>query len=253
NDGTLVISGGGAGTVTNSSITGMGLTGAEVVVRTSSYTFDVGQITSHDGGTLTFTGAMTYTPSNGYGFFVQNHISLLTQTGDWMYNPSTKKVTVFFEGADNPNNYTIDASAKDTLFNMTWGPQDFSFENLVFSGSNGHACRLYGGTIYNYNNVDFKNIGANAINSDNSTYVDVDHCNFEWCNNAGVFLKNETFYGKVRNSNFYKIGTIQGAYISGAVGQAYGIQLSHAGSEASNNVLDQIGYIGIRFGGDNTK
>src|SRR5690606_9660750 len=82
-------------TITNSALGSMpNLVGAEVVPKSSLYTADIPVITSHSGNTIVFSGSIAYGGNNlnGYGFFIQNHISTLTEFGEWSYNGSTKTV-----------------------------------------------------------------------------------------------------------------------------------------------------------------
>ncbi|MEJ7684844.1 MAG: hypothetical protein WKG06_44760 [Segetibacter sp.] len=68
-------------------------TGAELVLRTNHWKIDRYKITSHSGHTITSTG--TYAQNN-YGYFIQNSVKTLDQLGEWSYNTSSKKVSMYF-------------------------------------------------------------------------------------------------------------------------------------------------------------
>src|SRR5690606_5925849 len=108
NDGWLPIGSSGAGMVTNSVLSSYSLVGAEVVVRTLSYTAERATITGQSGGTIVWTEPIYGNPTTGYGFHVQNHTDFLTAFGDWMYDSTSKKITAHF-GENNPNELTIKA------------------------------------------------------------------------------------------------------------------------------------------------
>src|SRR5690606_7028021 len=76
--------------------------GGEVVIKKEQWIIDTQKITAHSGNALTFTGGSSYKPKVGYGFFIKNHIKTLDKTGEWYYNPSTKKMNVFL-GNTNPS------------------------------------------------------------------------------------------------------------------------------------------------------
>ena len=102
-------------------------TGADVVVRTKRWILDRCKITSHSGTTIKYSPALTYNPYDNYGYFIQNHIKTLDQLGEWYFNPTTKKLSMYF-GSNKPGSYTIQASAIDTLVSVNH--QD----NITFNG-----------------------------------------------------------------------------------------------------------------------
>src|ERR1035437_8834850 len=83
----------GTTSITSSSLTGTpNWTGAALVVRTNQFILDRTIITSQSGGTLTYSPALAYTPTDGFGYFIQNDSRTLDTANDWYYNPSTKKI-----------------------------------------------------------------------------------------------------------------------------------------------------------------
>ena len=103
------------------SITGPGLpftpTSATVVIRENAWRIDKRPITGYSGGTITYSGGATYyAPTDGFGYFVQNHLNTLDQLGEWYFNPSTKKVSVYF-GSNNPSSYTVNLANISNLVN----------------------------------------------------------------------------------------------------------------------------------------
>ena len=87
---------------TNTSITSSSLnsaltnwTGAEAVIRKQRWIIDRNPITAQSGGTLTYSRG-GYNGQNGWGFFIQNDRRTLDTANEWYYNPSTKKIDIYF-------------------------------------------------------------------------------------------------------------------------------------------------------------
>ncbi|MEJ7681393.1 MAG: hypothetical protein WKG06_26795 [Segetibacter sp.] len=66
-------------------------TGAQAVIRTARWKLDRVPITSHSGNTINYNSFAKSSPSDNYGYFIQNDIKTLDQFGEWCYNPSLKK------------------------------------------------------------------------------------------------------------------------------------------------------------------
>lgn len=118
-------------------------TGAELVLRSTRYTFERVPVTKHSGGTLTYGNSLMYPLRSGYGYFLQNSLKTLDQVGEWYYNPSTKKVSVFF-GSESPASFKVQVSAIDALVNAQGN--HIVLENLSLMGAN-----QYGITSTDYN------------------------------------------------------------------------------------------------------
>ncbi|MBA2563436.1 MAG: hypothetical protein H0V14_11105, partial [Chitinophagaceae bacterium] len=139
--------------VSNTSITDNQLsaspnwTGADVIIRTSRWTLDKGLITSHSGTLISYTASATYSAPNGYGYFIQNHIKTLDELGEWYYNPSTKKISMYF-GGNNPSSYVIQAATGENLV-YSLNRSYVVFDNITFKGANANGLDINGG-INNY-------------------------------------------------------------------------------------------------------
>jgi len=97
---------------TNNSITGNestsyhNWTGAELVLRSRRWIIDRCLIKKHSGSTITYASATGYGAIDGYGYFIQNDIKTLDKFGEWYYNPSAKKLSVYF-GSNTPSSYAV--------------------------------------------------------------------------------------------------------------------------------------------------
>ncbi|MBW8332469.1 MAG: fibronectin type III domain-containing protein [Prolixibacteraceae bacterium] len=159
--------------VTSSSLTGTpNWTGANAVIRTNRYTMAFGDITSQTGGTLNFSTALTSTPTDGYGFFIQNDIRTLDVQGEWYYNPTSHKISIY--------------STSEPI-----GVKVSSVENLLaFTGLNNVAIGSY--TIIK--NIDFIGSNGDAIYvwkhySTHIHHVTIQNCNISFTGYNGIWLR----------------------------------------------------------------
>src|SRR5690606_33126932 len=96
--------------------------GAEVVIRKNFWIIDRHTINVHSGNNLGYAPAAgtSYSPTNDYGFFIQNHPKTLDQLGEWYYDPSSKKLSFYF-GSTNPSSVNISIGTLDFLVtNSNW-------------------------------------------------------------------------------------------------------------------------------------
>ncbi len=132
--------------ITNSWIgtqTAGALTGATVVFRSSPWSWEAEEISSHSGSSISFP-ASNYAGnlSNGswedagWGFAVKNKLSLLDTAGEWYYNKTTGELYFWAPASANPNSLNVSISTKDTGFSIGWQRTDVKVKNLVFEGFN---------------------------------------------------------------------------------------------------------------------
>ncbi|MFP3471926.1 hypothetical protein R0J90_17920, partial [Micrococcus sp. SIMBA_144] len=82
--------------------------GGEVVIKKNQWIIDTHEITSHSGGQVKFNASNSaYPVKKDFGFFIQNHIKTLDTFGEWYFNPSTKKINIYF-GNRNPSSMMVE-------------------------------------------------------------------------------------------------------------------------------------------------
>lgn len=242
----------GTGTITSSSQSGSpSLVGAELVIRKRSWVLDRALITAHSGGTLTY-GALSghassyaYTPFDGYGYYIQNHISALTSLGDWMYDGSAKKITMYF-GGNNPSNYTIKLS-KTARFAGLDGTGN-TFTGLDFSGFNNFAFSQAGDNL-NVQSCNFSFIGETALYCSARTGITFNSCTFSDMPSNAISGDTGCDNWTVSNNTFTRIGNWSGMGGSGD-NKYIASYVSGANQLCEKNTLTDIGLYGIYFRGD---
>ena len=223
--------------------------GAEIVQRKGcSYVMDRYKIAGHSGNTLTYNGAGTYLPSDGWGYFVQNDIRTLDSSGEWYYNITTSVFSVFF-GPDNPGNNKVQISTVDNLISFSSENQYVTIDNISFRGANKNAIYCYRNnniTIQNCN-IDFSgNNGIWGVSSQNLVISNskINYSNVSGIRIGGLYCHNSRISGNtVMNTglipgmgDFHKTGT----GIAANQGNNIVIEFNH---------IQNSGHCGIIFGG----
>lgn len=123
-----------ANTLTDNELSGApNWTGGDLVLRTELWILDRLPIEAHTGQTLKFDDTdLTYDVKPGFGYFIQNHAAALDQDGEWVYDPATKKVTLYL--AQNPGN-RVQVPTVDTVWKIRQA-EHLVIRELVLSGGN---------------------------------------------------------------------------------------------------------------------
>lgn len=222
--------------------------GAELVIRTNRYIIDRTKIVGHVGTTLTYSPALSYEPSNGFGFFIQNDIRTLDKLGEWFFNPTAKKLLMYF-GSYNPSAYTVRASAiNNTVYVSNY--DNIVFDNLQIIGGNNYSIYVYSANNIVVSNcdIDFSGIDGMEINSANNFKGYNNTINRS--NNIGINL-NASINGTIINNKVTNTALVKGLGQNHA-NKSLGVRETGNHNLIEYNEVINTGYMGIRFGGDNT-
>ena len=237
-------------------------TGAEVVVRKLHWIIDRCRITSHSGGTVTYTNPTdvsnsAYPGKAGYGYFFQDDIRTLDQFGEWFLNKSTKDLSINF-GTANPASYSIKASTIDTLLNVGGGPDgrpsndNITICNLSFAGANKQAVYARYGLGITVKNCTFNN-NFTAINLNNTAGSTTRYNVITNCLNNGIQQSSYSTYSTaIQYDTIKNTGLFAGMGGSGD-GSYTGITQGGDNTIVQNNEIDSTGYVGLVFTGNNVQ
>lgn len=222
-------------------------TGGTVVIRTSKWTLDKLQISSHSGQTINYTGNSTYTTSTGYGYFIQNHIATLDKNYEWCYNSSTKKITMYYSGS-NPGAEKIKVSTTATLLKFENNVSNFTVSQIRFIGANEQAVEGNLNTNLKINYCEFYYNGTFGIKlSQNKKSILLGN-HIHYTNNVAIKFDGDTC--SIKNNTISNTGMHQGMGKNG-VGSRTSIIIEGNNQEVLENKITNTGYIGILFQGDN--
>jgi parallel beta-helix repeat protein len=218
-------------------------TGGEIAVRTSSWTLDRSTITNHVGTTISYNPALTYEPTNGWGYFIQSHINCLDVQNEWYYNTVTKKIRVY--SSSIPINVKV--ANYDTL--VTISGDYITFDGITFDGANAYGFTSSAHTNITIKNCTIRNSGINAINLD-VEYASIYNCTISESNNIAIKLSDNSIYAFIANNTITNTGIYPGMGQNSTYTRV-GIISNASNSVIEYNTIDSSGYIGISFDGSN--
>lgn len=240
--------------ITDNQLTGApNWTGAEIAVRKYRWIIDRHTVTSHSGGTLTFSSNMDYgnaamyEPLNNNGYFIQNHIGCLNDLGDWSFNAAEKRVYMYF-GSGGPAGHTVKASyyyRNVSLIDHSY----INFSNINFEGANIDGIHISGSSNINFSGCDFTFQGGNALYSMYSSYINITGGTIANALNDGIFFEVNVNNVTVDGLTITNAGHIAGASKSGD-GASIGLFISGNNTIVRNCKVTNTGYNAIHFDGD---
>jgi len=233
----------GTNSITSSSLNSAvsNWTGAEVVLRPFRWMLERDAITAQSGGTLTYAGS-TSTPTDGYGFFIQNDSRTLDTTNEWYYNPSTKKIRIY--NTVSPTN--VQVSTIDELVLNT--SNYITFDHIDFTGANSYLFENRNGRNVIIQNCSLLFAGKTAIYSSNTTssndLVTIDNNIFSDNNENAIKFLSFTSNIWIKNNTISNTGMIPGAGTSDQ-NSCDAIDVYGVGSIVEYNNISNTGHSGI--------
>jgi len=247
----------GNNSITSSSLTGTpDWTGAGIVVRKNHFIIDRSNITSQSGGTLDYSKGSNYSPTNGFGFFIQNDIRTLDTTGEWYYNKSTNKISIY--STISPNN--VQVSTVDTLILIS-GKSNVSFDNIKFTGSNTNAIIIDKSNNIAIQNCQFNFSGMDAVYAGTSSYLQISKSFFNQTNNNAISIGGvgATLKDSITNHILISEDTIKNTGTVAGMGKKQddqteltAILLQGSNNLIQNCIIDSTGYIPIWWRGNSS-
>ncbi len=240
---------------TNTSITDYELnattnwTGAEVVIRKNRWTLDRALIKAHYVGYLIYENTNSAHATNGYGYFIQNHIKTLDKLGEWMYDTKSKKVLIYF-GNENPSAHSVRISIAKKLVTVK-GFNFINFENLGFVGAGEDAFNLVNARNITIKNCRIEYTGAEAVMASFSPFLNLEN---NYVNNSlsgGFNLDVGCTNATINKNQIKNTGLIAGLGRSGN-GTYEAITAFGNSTQIALNTIENSGYCGIYFGGNSS-
>lgn len=232
--------------------TGISLVGANVVFKKNSWSIERHKITAHNGTSITFNIAdKNYDISAGNGFFLQNHVSFFKKFGDWSYDSATRKISVYL-GQKTPSQVALEIPQLENSVDIA-SSSNIKFMNIDFRGANNHFFNLSGTSKISVVNSLIRYAGGNGFSGDSNQALTLIQNSLYDVHANGVFLTGSGAGFVAQKNHFKNIGMYAG--MSGInTGSNFGIQnyyTSGGNSTIEKNILENIGYVGITYGGSN--
>jgi len=220
-------------------------TGAELVARRDHFTIDRDIVTAHISHTLTYdpySGGELRGMRQGFGYFLQNSLSALDQTGEWFYNGTVLYMV-------NPGTSVVKTSTVSDLFYIS-SCNYVTFTNCAFTGGNQSNLRLINSKFTNITGCTFDFAGKNALEvwvGGSSDSLTVRNSVFNNANNCAILLRENTPKVLIERNSINNTGIFQGmaskTNIDGSHEAIFGYK--SAGITVQNNTIVNTGYCGI--------
>jgi parallel beta-helix repeat protein len=234
----------GRTSITDDALIGQNWVGGEIALRTIAWVIDRLPITSQVGGTLTSTTAATYDLEVGYGYFIQNHPAALDRQGEWTYNPTTRKITLF--SATNPASLRVQVTTVDRLLDFD-NITDVQMRDLILQGGNEFTFDGDNCTRLKIERVEMLYSGAEAVRLNNCVALEITSSRLAYALNFGLRLW-ACRDCQVHGNTIEQIAMLAGMG-KGSNGQYNGVQFNGTNSVFENNIVRYTGYLGVNFGG----
>lgn len=224
--------------------------GAEIVIRKNNWIIDRHPLIWHLQESYFFLDSLaSYAPSEGFGFFIQNHLETLDREGEWFYNKDEKKLYIYTE---NPLDEISIASKKNLIFISNC--QNLQIRDLHFKGANESLATVENSKFVSFQNCTFSESGIYGLNAISTDFLKIENSSFANHLNGGVFLRWNDKNTTIKNCSFYNTYPYAGMGQNGDMqGQViYMSEHSEAGL-IDSNIIKNSGYIAINFNGSDTK
>ena len=234
-------------------------TGGQVVFKPTLWNYKIGEILDASGKTdLPF---YTTDVTLNYGYFVQNHIDALDSDGEWYFDSSTDTLYFQTSSEDTCNVYvtgcdSLPADGGCGFYISNQGSCNYTIENLDIRNTR-ECIYIYNSDYITVQNCDLSNslAGMDCYIAD---YCNIKSNNFRNLNTFGILCQgeNNSIGASGYSNNFRDVGLKLGYsrklfYAPGSdVLNLNGVQIRGNNNSVSYNSLDNIGYCGIKFGGN---
>ncbi|WP_339680935.1 malectin domain-containing carbohydrate-binding protein [Cyclobacterium marinum] len=223
--------------------------GGNVVIRTKDWVINNYTVLSHSGGQVRYDANISqYKAEEGYGFFISNHLGTLDSFGEWYFNPSTKKISVYLAD-QSPKNLKIEVSTLDNLLTKDYRDQYINIESIHFKGANKNIIQLEGGNDIKINNVEIDYAGEDGIHALSVIRLLIENNNISNVYNNGLNLRYGNDEAIVQNNTISHTATMAGRTQND---DAAGIGIFVGGENilVHNNSVINTGFNGIQFSGN---
>ncbi|MFD2569552.1 right-handed parallel beta-helix repeat-containing protein [Spirosoma soli] len=223
-------------------------TGGEAVIRPTQWILDRTTITKQTGNTLLLNNKSSYAPTDGFGYFIQNHPAALDQPGEWCYNPADQTIKLY-ANKGNPNALVITATILDKGIELT-NASFIVIRNLHITQTLSTGLYISNASSFTVTGNDITSSGEDGVTIvaggkdvliENNRVIDA--------NNNG-FLLDSYHDIIVRGNEFRRMGLIPGRGRSGD-GQYNGVRFGPTlNALIENNRIDSVGFNGLSFMSD---
>jgi len=216
-------------------------------LRTTNWCYETRLISNYNSGNVTFATQTQFNTNVGYGYYLDNKLSLLDTAGEFFYDKVSKIIYFNSPGGVDPNLLNAEGSVFRWGFYFNPGVSYIKIQDLKIIKFKEKAIKIPNG---NFNTVKDCNISQNGITGVEMHGIGNVVNNNVLEDNLDRGISVSITNGAITNNRINRTGLIAGY---GADSWGYiGLTVeSSMGTIISNNVVDSSGYTGMRLSGDN--
>ncbi|MEO6000922.1 MAG: right-handed parallel beta-helix repeat-containing protein [Chitinophagaceae bacterium] len=225
-------------------------TGAQLVIKTTEYSWDRCRISSQLGSMITYIPSSQHPSVKGFGYFLQDDKRTLTIQNEWWYDAINHKLLLY--STTDPSRINVKVSTIEYATNFHY-KHYLTFNNIQFTGLDTTAIRSYGGINITVTNCGFNLIGTDALVFDQGSRIDLRHNTIDHIHNTGIRIVYSN-YSKLVKNFIQNCGLTPGMGLSNNQ-QMNGILAENSGDSIviDSNTIRRVGYCGITFSGRYTQ
>jgi parallel beta-helix repeat protein len=159
-------------TTSSANIPPQNIVGADVVFKNNHYVVTAHKIVGQTATKIAFRNSSETSVETDYGWFYENHISFLSQNGEWAYDRTNHKLYVYW--SDNtPANHSAEYATTNYLV-WALGGKNIIFDGIEFKGANVHGILVQGMdrlTVQNCTMAGMGRCGIWSVNGATNTVV----------------------------------------------------------------------------------
>jgi len=220
--------------------------GAEVVIRSTNWSYENSAISTFSNGTLTFAPILVNLQNNDWGFYIRGKLSALDMAGEWFHDASTNQVFLWAPDNANPNNLQVEACIYQHGMVPGWQREYIRIQDLTFQGQTAAGVSTEVAHNVTVTGCTFRYL-YKAISSSGS--------NNKYLNNTmhRTFATAVNVYGEP--NTVVEGNVLTDIAIDPGMGENWwgymGLRVTGDGAVVRGNRLNNVGYIGI-IAEDNT-
>jgi len=220
--------------------------GGELVTRSIAWILDRMRIQTQVGSTLTTANPANYDLLPGWGYFIQNHPAALDRQGEWLYNSTTNKVTLY--STTNPASSRVQVTTVDTLWRMV-NVRYIELRDVALHGGDEFTLLIDTCTSVKLERVQLLYGGGEALRTGGCSALEIGNSRAAWALNFGLRI-SDCQNCRIHHSVIEQIAMFAGMGKSGD-GQYNGVVLNGSNSIFEYNTVRYTGYLGVRVEGAN--
>lgn len=236
----------------NSWLSGQSLAGANLIVKTTPWSWVRKTISSNTSTTINTSSSIPtfgYSGTPGWGYMIENKLSLLDQPGEWYHDKTQNRIYLWAPNNANPNNLLVEISKIDRGIRQS-SSKNIVVKNLVFEHFNESALNPGNERGY-YENNELRNSKAGIVMYDSSAGTASSERN-EIKNNyihdvdaMGISVQGGD--GHLIEGNLIKNVGVNTQRAADVAWSLFGINSVGGTSDLviRRNIVEDIGYIGI--------